>query len=96
MAYVGLRPSTGPRLDRAVSDAVSNPAVLLNRLNAGRVSWTPTGPVDRQMLAHVSLAILVLSLVCLTLALVRRRLDLLLGAVVVIGGANFTTQILQY
>ena len=34
--------------------------------------------------------------VCVALALVRRRLDLALGAVVVIGGAYLTTQILKY
>lgn len=82
-AYVALRTSPGIRLDRAAADAVSSPAVVLYRLYAG-LSRVSVGSVALSLLA------------CVGLALIRRRLDLALGAVVVIGGANLTTQILKY
>ena len=82
-AYVALRTSQGIRLDRAATDAVSSPAVVLHRLYDG-LSWVSVGSVALSLLA------------CVTLALMRRRLDLALGAAVVIGGANLTTQILKY
>jgi hypothetical protein len=81
-AYVALRTSLGLRLDRAAMDAVSSPAVVLSRLYEG-LSWVSVGSVA------VSL------LVCVTLAVVRRRFDLALGAAVVIGGADLTTQLLK-
>lgn len=81
-AYVALRTSRGLRLDRAAMDAVSSPAVVLSRLYQG-LSWVSVGSVA------VSL------LVCVTLAVVRRRFDLALGAAVVIGGADLTTQLLK-
>jgi PAP2 superfamily. len=82
-AYVALRTSPGLRLDRAAADAVSSPAVVLHRLYDG-LSWVSVGSVALSLLA------------CVLLALVRSRLDLALGALVVIGGANLTTQILKY
>ena len=82
-AYVALRTSPGLRLDRAAADAVSSPAVLLRRLYDG-LSWVSVGSVGLCLM------------VCVTLAVMRRRLDLALGALVVVGGANLTTQILKY
>jgi len=82
-AYVALRTSRGLRLDREAMDAVSSPALTLDRLYTG-LGWVSVGTVGLSLLA------------CVTLAVVRRRLDLALGAVVVIGGANVTTQILKY
>jgi len=81
-AYVALRTSRGLSLDGAASEAVSSPAPVLDRLYEG-LSWVSVGSVGLSLL------------VCVTLALVRRRLDLALGAVVVIGGADLTTQILK-
>ena len=82
-AYVALRTSQGLRLDGAASEAVSSPAPVLDRLYEG-LSWMSAGSVGLSLV------------VCVALALVRRRLDLALGAVVVIGGAYLTTQILKY
>ncbi|MBE3073732.1 MAG: phosphatase PAP2 family protein [Actinobacteria bacterium] len=82
-AYVALRTSRGLRLDSQAMDAVSSPAVVLHRLYDG-LTWVTVGSVGLSLLA------------CVMLAVVRRRLDLALGAVVVIGGANVTTQILKY
>jgi hypothetical protein len=82
-AYVALRTSRGIHLDRAAVDAVSSPVVVLHRLHDG-LSWVSVGSVALSLLA------------CVTLALMRRRLDLALGAAVVIGGANLTTQILKH
>ena len=82
-AYVALRTSQGIRLDRAASDAVSSPVLVLDLLYGG-LSQMSAGAVGLSLLA------------CVTLAVVRRRLDLALGALVVIGGANLTTQILKY
>jgi PAP2 superfamily len=81
-AYVALRTSRGLRLDGAASEAVSSPAPVLDRLYEG-LSWVSVGSVV------VSL------MVCVMLAVVRRRFDLALGAAVVIGGADLTTQILK-
>jgi len=82
-AYVALRTSRGIRLDRAAMDALSSPALTLSRLYDG--------------LALVSVGSVALSLAaCVTLAALRWRFDLALGALVVIGGANLTTQILKY
>ena len=81
-AYVALQTSRGLRLDDAASEAVSSPAPLLDRLYQG-LGWMSVGSVA------VSL------MVCVTLAVVRRRFDLALGAAVVIGGADLTTQILK-
>jgi len=82
-AYLALHTSRGLRLDREAMDAVSSPARALHRLQEG-LSWVSVGSVGLSLLA------------CVLLALVRRRLDLALGAAVLIVGANVTTQILKY
>jgi membrane-associated phospholipid phosphatase len=81
-AYVALGTARGLRLDSAASDAVSSPAPVLDRLYEG-LNWVSVGSIALSVL------------VCVTLALVRRRLDLALGAVVVIAGADLTTQLLK-
>lgn len=81
-AYVALRTSRGLRLDRAAQDAVSSPADVLSRLYSG-LSWVSVGSVGLSLLA------------CVALAVVRHRFDLALGVVVIIGGANVTTQVLK-
>jgi membrane-associated phospholipid phosphatase len=81
-AYVALRTSPGLRLDGAASEAVSSPGPVLDRLYQG-LSWMSVG------LVAVSLAL------CVTLAVIRRRFDLALGAAVVIGGADLSTQFLK-
>ena len=82
-AYVALRTSRGLRLDRQAMDAVSSPALTLHRLYGG-LAWVSIGSVALSLVA------------CMSLAVVRRRFDLALGALVVIGGANLTTQVLKY
>jgi membrane-associated phospholipid phosphatase len=82
-AYVALRTSRGLRLDAEASGAVSSPALVQYRLHEG-LTWVSVGSVGLSLLA------------CVMLALVRRRLDLALGAVALIGGANVTTQILKH
>jgi membrane-associated phospholipid phosphatase len=82
-AYVALRTSRGLRLDAEAMGAVSSPALAQYRLHEG-LTWVSVGSVALSLLA------------CVSLALVRRRLDLAMGAVVLIGGANVTTQILKY
>ena len=82
-AYVALRTPQGLRLDRAAADAVSSPAVVLHRLYDG-LSLVSVGSVGLCLM------------VCVTLAVMRRRLDLAVGTLVVIAGANLTTQILKY
>lgn len=82
-AYLALRTSRGIRLDGAALDAISSPALTLSRLYDG--------------LGLVSVGSVALSLAaCVTLAALRWRFDLALGALVVIGGANISTQILKY
>jgi len=81
-AYVALRTSPGLRLDDAASEAVSSPAPVLDRLYEG-LSLFSVGSVALSLI------------VCVTLAVVRRRFDLALGAAVVIGGADLTTQLLK-
>jgi hypothetical protein len=82
-AYVALRTPSGLRLDGEAMDAVSSPALVLSRLHEG-LGWVSVGSVSLSLLA------------CVTLALARRRFDLALGAVVLIGGANLTTRILKH
>ena len=82
-AYVALRTSRGLRLDTEAMEAVSSPQLALYRLHEG-LGWVSVGSVGLSLLA------------CVTLALARRRFDLALGAVVLIAGANVTTQILKY
>jgi len=80
--HVALRSSRGLRLDRAASDAVSNPALVLARLYEGR-GWA-------------TFTVGLLLLLTVLLAMARARADLALGALVVIGGANLTSRILKY
>jgi membrane-associated phospholipid phosphatase len=82
-AYVALGTSRGRRLDSEAMDAVSSPELALHRFLEG-LRWVTVGTVGASLLA------------CVALALVRRRFDLALGAVILIGGANVTTQILKY
>lgn len=82
-AYVALRTSRGIRLDSAALDALSSPALTLSRLYGG-LSLVSVGSVALSLAA------------CVTLAALRWRFDLALGALVVIGGANLSTQILKY
>jgi len=82
-AYVALHTSRGLRWDSEAMDAVSSPEVALHRFLEG-LRWVSVGSVGLSLLA------------CVTLALVRRRFDLALGAVTLIGGANVTTQLLKY
>jgi membrane-associated phospholipid phosphatase len=81
-AYVALRTAQGERLDVAAQDAVSSPAEVLSRLYAG-LGWVTVETVGLSLVA------------CVALAVVRDRFDLALGALVIIGGANVTTQILK-
>lgn len=81
-AYIALRTSQGVRLDNAAGDAVSSPARVLSRLYEG-LSGVSVGSVALSLLA------------CVILAVMRRRLDLALGAMIIIGGADLTTQILK-
>ncbi|HEY5249129.1 MAG TPA: phosphatase PAP2 family protein [Dermatophilaceae bacterium] len=81
-AYVALRTSRGLSLDRAAMDAVSSPAPVLDRLLGG-LGLVSVGSVALSMSA------------CVALAAVRRRPDLALGAMVAIGGADLTSQILK-
>ena len=81
-AYVALRTSRGVSLDEEAMDAVGSPQVALYRLHEG-LGWVSIGSVALSLLA------------CVALALVRRRFDLALGAVVLIAGANVTTQLLK-
>lgn len=82
-AYVALRTSRGLRLDGEAMNAVSSPELALYRFHEG-LRWVSVGSVGLSLLA------------CVTLALIRRRFDLALGAAALIGGANVTTQILKY
>ena len=82
-AYVALRTSRGLRLDGEAMNAVSSPELALYRFHEG-LRWVSVGSVGLSLLA------------CVTLALIRRRFDLAVGAAALIGGANATTQILKY
>ena len=82
-AYVALRTARGLRLDAEAMNAVGSPQLALYRLHEG-LTWVSVGSVALSLLA------------CVALALVRSRFDLALGAVVIIGGSNVTTQILKY
>ena len=82
-AYLALRTARGGRLDQEAMDAVSSPQVALARLHHG-LGWVSVGSVGLSLL------------VCVALALARRRFDLALGAGVLIAGANLTTQLLKF
>jgi len=84
-AYVALRTSTGLRLDPKVLDAVSSTGLAQVDLH-----------VKLRSVTHKMIALLlVILLACAVLALVRRRFDLALGTLIVIGGASLTTHFLQ-
>jgi len=82
-AYIALGTSRGLRLDAEAMDAVSSPEHALHRFLEG-LSWVTMGSVVLSLLA------------CVAVAVVRRRYDLALAAVILIGGANVSTQILKY
>ena len=82
-AYLALRIRRVILLDRAALDSVSSPPGVMGRLYEG-LGWVSVESVALSLL------------LCVTLALMRRRLDLAVGALVVIGGANVTTQILKH
>lgn len=82
-AYLALGTSLGLRLDDEAMRAVGSPDLARYRFLEG-LSWVSLGSIGLSLLA------------CVTLAVVRSRFDLALGAVAVIGGANVTTQILKY
>jgi hypothetical protein len=85
-AFVALRTSAGLRLDETVLDAVSSTALSEYLAH-----------VQMRSLSHWLIALLLLALALLALlALVRLRFDLLLGAVIVVAGANPTTHFLQH
>jgi len=81
-AYVALRTSPGLSLDSRLLNAVSSTSLAQYPLHSdlrGAARWS----------------ILVLALACALLALLRHRLALWMGAVIVIGGANVAAQVLQ-
>jgi len=81
-AYVALRTSPGLSLDSRLLNAVSSTSLAQYPLHSdlrGAARWS----------------ILVLALACVLLALLRPRLALWMGAVIVIGGANVAAQVLQ-
>lgn len=85
-AVVALRTSAGLRLDETVLDAVSSTAFIDEVVH-----------VDLRSLSHWLIALLLLALGLLALtAMVRLRFDLVLGAVIVVAGANPTTHFLQH
>lgn len=82
-SYVALRTSSGAGLDARLLDAVSSTTLAHYQLHSdlrGSARWS----------------ILLLALACALPALVRPRLGLWLGAVIVIAGANVTAQVLQH
>lgn len=81
-AYVALHTPRGLRLDDEAMSAVTSPDLVLNRLQEG---------LDLVSVGSVGLSLLT----CLTIAVVQGRLDLAMGAGIVIGGTNVTTQILK-
>jgi membrane-associated phospholipid phosphatase len=81
-AYAALRTSQGQQVDLAARDALSSPPDVLSRLYEG-LGWVSPQLVGFSLL------------VCIALAVLRDRFDLALGALVIIAGANITTQILK-
>ena len=82
-SYVALRTSSGIGLDARMLDAVSSTTPAHDQLHSdlrGSTRWS----------------ILVLALAGALLALVRRRISLWLGAVIIIAGANVSAQVLQH
>ena len=83
VASVALGSSTGQRLDRRAMDALSSPQRTTHRL------------VEVLSLVSVWSVALVLA-ACVVLALVRRRMAAAAAAMVLVAGANVTTQVLKY
>ena len=83
VATVALGSSTGQRLDRRAMDALSSPQRTTHRL------------VEVLSLVSVWSVALVLA-ACVVLALVRRRMAAAAAAMVLVAGANVTTQVLKY
>ena len=83
VATVALGSSTGQRLDRRAMDALSSPQRTTHRL------------VEVLSLVSVWSVALVLA-ACVVLALVRRRMAAAVAAMVLVAGANVTTQVLKY
>jgi len=82
-SYVALRTSPGLSLDLRLLNAVSSTSLAQYPLHSdlrGATRWS----------------ILALALACGLLALLRPRLGLWLGAVIVIGGATLSAQVLQH
>ena len=83
VAMVALGSATGQRLDRRAMDALSSPQRTTHRL------------VEVLSLVSVWSVALVLA-ACVVLALVRRRMAAAAAAMVLVAGANVTTQVLKY
>jgi membrane-associated phospholipid phosphatase len=83
IATVALGSTTGQRLDHRAMDALSSPQRTTQRL------------VEAMSLVSVWSVALVLA-ACVVLALVRRRVAAAVAAMVLVAGANVTTQVLKY
>ena len=83
IATVALGSATGQRLDRRAMDALSSPQRTTHRL------------VEVLSLVSVWSVALVLA-ACVVLALLRRRIAAAAAAMVLVAGANVTTQVLKY
>ena len=83
VATVALGSATGQRLDRRAMDALSSPLRTTHRL------------VEVLSLVSVWSVALVLA-ACVVLALLRRRVAAAVAAMVLVAGANVTTQVLKY
>jgi membrane-associated phospholipid phosphatase len=83
VAAVALGSATGQRLDRRAMDALSSPQRTTHRL------------VEVLSLVSVWSVALVLA-GCVVLALLRRRVAAAVAAMVLVAGANVTTQVLKY
>lgn len=82
-AWVALYTARGQALDEQARSAVSGPPVTIHRMVEG-LNWVSVGSVGLALLA------------CLGVALARRRLVVALGAVVLVAGANLTTQVVKH
>ena len=83
VATVALGSATGQRLDRRAMDALSSPLRTTHRL------------VEVLSLVSVWSVALVLA-ACVVLAVLRRRVAAAVAAMVLVAGANLTTQVLKY
>jgi len=83
VATVALGSATGQRLDRRAMDALSSPQRTTHRL------------IEALSLVSVWSVALVLA-GCVVLALLRRRVAAAVAAMVLVAGANVTTQVLKY